>query len=70
MIRKPKPTVVRTPKALAETLGLSEADVKGWKVHYELLKRLKGIVQREKRTHAEIAKTRGDVGDSGDCDLE
>src|SRR5437868_2873632 len=56
MPRKLKPTVARTPEALAEALGLSAADAKEWQVQYELLKRLKGIVQREKITHAEIAK--------------
>ncbi len=56
---KLKPTVARTPEALAEALGLSVADAKEWRVQYELLKRLKGIVQREKITHAEIAKRAG-----------
>ena len=54
-----KPTVARTPEALAEALGLSAVDAKEWQVQYELLKRLKGIVQREKITHAEIAKRAG-----------
>ena len=54
-----KPIVARTPEALAEALGLSAADAKEWQVQYELLKRLKGIVQREKITHAEIAKRAG-----------
>ena len=53
---KIKPIVARTPEALAEALNLSAADAKEWQVPYELLKRLKGIVQREKFTHAEIAK--------------
>ena len=56
---KLKPTVAKTPAALAEALGLSAADAKEWQVQYELLKRLKGIVQREKITHAEIAKRAG-----------
>src|SRR6185295_15198267 len=56
---KLKPTVARTPEALAEALGLSAADAEEWQVQYELLKRLKGIVQREKVTHAEIAKRAG-----------
>jgi predicted XRE-type DNA-binding protein len=56
---KLKPTVARTPEALAGVLGLSAADAKEWQVQYELLKRLKGIVQREEITHAEIAKRAG-----------
>jgi predicted XRE-type DNA-binding protein len=56
---KLKPTVARTPEALAEALGLSATDAKEWQVQYELLKRLKGIVRREKFTHAEIAKRAG-----------
>jgi predicted XRE-type DNA-binding protein len=58
-MRKIKPTVARTREALAEALGLSVADAKEWQVQYELLKRLKGIVQRERITHAEIAKRAG-----------
>lgn len=56
---KIKPTVARTPEALAEALGLTAADAKEWQVQYALLKQLKGIVQREKITHAEIAKRAG-----------
>ena len=54
-----KPTIARTPEALAEALGLSATDAKEWQVQYELLKRLKAIVRREKITHAEIAKRAG-----------
>src|SRR5712664_3629739 len=56
---KLKPTVARPPEALAEALGLSATDAKEWHVQYELLKRLTAIVQREKITHAEIAKRVG-----------
>ena len=56
---KIKPTIATTPEALAEALGLAAADAKEWQVQYALLKRLKGIVQREKITHAEIAKRAG-----------
>lgn len=60
---KLKPTVVRTPEALAEALGLSAADAKEWQVQYELLKRgdcsKRGTVRREKITHAKIAKRAG-----------
>ncbi len=56
---KIKPIVARTPEALAEALGVSAADAKEWQVQHELLKRLKRIVQREKFTHAEIAKRAG-----------
>ncbi len=54
-----KPTVARTPEALAKALGLSAADAKEWQVQYALLKRLKEIVGRRKITHAEIAERAG-----------
>jgi hypothetical protein len=38
---KIKPIVPRTPEELAEALGLSIADAKGWQAHYKLLKRIK-----------------------------
>jgi hypothetical protein len=40
MTPKLKPTVARTPEALAEALGLSAADAKEWQVQYDLRKRL------------------------------
>ena len=55
-MRKLKPTVARTPEALAEALGLSAAEAKEWQVQHVLLKRLREIVRREKITHAVIAK--------------
>ena len=55
-MRKLKPTVARTPEALAEALGLSAAEAKEWQVQYVLLKRLREIVRREKITHAAIAR--------------
>jgi predicted XRE-type DNA-binding protein len=58
-MRKLKPTVARTPEALAEALGLSAAEAKEWQVQYVLLKRLREIVRREKITHAVIAKRAG-----------
>jgi predicted XRE-type DNA-binding protein len=58
-MRKLKPTVARTPEALAEALGLSAAEAKEWQVQYVLLKRLREIVRREKITHAVIARRAG-----------
>ena len=56
---KVKPIVASTPEALASNLGLSSAPAKEWHVQHHLLKRLKEIAQREKVTHAEIAKRAG-----------
>lgn len=39
---KIKPTVAKTPEALAKALGLSVADAKEWQLQYKLLNRLKG----------------------------
>jgi predicted XRE-type DNA-binding protein len=58
-MRRLNATVAKTPEQLAAALGLSAADAKEWQVQYELLKRLKEIVKREKITHAEIAKRAG-----------
>lgn len=58
-MRKFKPTVAKTPEALAEALGLSAAEAKEWQVQYALLKRLKEIVRTEKITHAVIARRAG-----------
>ena len=54
-MRKIKPIVTTTPEQLASTLGLSPAAAKEWRVQEELLARLRGVVRREKITHAEIA---------------
>jgi predicted XRE-type DNA-binding protein len=56
---KLKPVIARTPKELAEALGLSGAAGKEWQVQHALLKRLKDIVEREGITHAELAKRAG-----------
>ena len=56
---KVKPVIARTPEELASALGLSATEEKEWQVQYVLLKRLKGIVRRQKITHAEIAKKAG-----------
>ena len=56
---KLKATVARTPEALAKALGLSAADAKEWQVQYDLLKRLKKIVRKEKITHADLARRAG-----------
>lgn len=58
-MRKLKPTVARTPEALAEALGLSAADAKGWQIQHALVKRLKEIAERQKLTHAGIARRAG-----------
>ncbi|MEN6532273.1 MAG: XRE family transcriptional regulator [Bryobacteraceae bacterium] len=54
-----KPVIARTPEELATVLGLSSAEAKEWEVQHSLLKRLKEIVQREKITHAEVARRAG-----------
>ena len=56
---KLRPTVARTPEALAKALGLSAADAKEWQVQYALVKKLKEITERRKITHADIAKRAG-----------
>ena len=54
-----KPVVVRTPEALAETLGLSPAEAREWQVRHALLKRLKEVVQKGRLTHATVAERAG-----------
>jgi hypothetical protein len=60
---KLRPTVPRTPEALAEALALSAADAKEWQVRYELLKRLEG--KDHSRGDRQRAARR-DVADQGD----
>jgi hypothetical protein len=43
MLPELKPTVARTPEALAEALGLSTADAKEWQVQYDLRKWLGNV---------------------------
>ena len=54
-----KATVARTPEALAKALRLSTAESKEWQVQYDLLRRLKEIVRKEKITYASLAKRAG-----------
>lgn len=56
---KLKPIIARTPEELAAALGLPDAAANEWRVQHMLLKRLKEIAQRQKITHAEIAKKAG-----------
>jgi len=58
-MRKFKPIVARTPEALAQALGLAVAEAKEWQVQRTLLRRLRDIVEKEKITHAEVAKRAG-----------
>jgi predicted XRE-type DNA-binding protein len=56
---KVKPVIVRTPKQLAEALGLPLAEAREWQVQYELAGRLREIARKQKYTHAEIAARSG-----------
>ena len=56
---KLKPTVAKTPEAPAAALGLPVAEAKEWQVQRTLLRRLKEIVEKEKITHAQVAKRAG-----------
>jgi predicted XRE-type DNA-binding protein len=58
-MHKVKPIIARTPDELAVVLELSGVAVKEWQVQHTLLKRLKGIAQRQGITHAEIARRAG-----------
>ena len=58
-MHKVKPIVAKTPEELAGVLRLSAVAAKEWRVQYALLKRLKEIANREKITHAEIARRAG-----------
>jgi predicted XRE-type DNA-binding protein len=58
-MRRVRPTVAKTPEALAEALGLSAAEAREWRVQDALLKRLKQIVRSERITHEEIARRAG-----------
>ena len=58
-MRKVKPIIAKTPAALAQALGLSVAEADEWQVQQTLLRRLKGIVEKEKITHTQIAKRAG-----------
>ena len=56
---KVKPVVAKTPKALAEALGLPAADAREWQVQHDLAARLKEIARKHKYTHAQIATRSG-----------
>ena len=56
---KIQPIAATSPEDLAATLGLSAAAAKEWRVQHVLLRRLQGIVRRQKITHAEIARKAG-----------
>jgi predicted XRE-type DNA-binding protein len=58
-MRKLKPAIARTPEELAEVLGLSAAHAREWQVQVALLRRLQEIAERDRRTHAEIARRAG-----------
>ncbi len=54
-----KTVTVKTPEALARTLGLSGLEAQEWQVQHELLTRLRQIVADGALTHAEVAKRGG-----------
>jgi predicted XRE-type DNA-binding protein len=54
-----KPTTADMPEALAQTLGLTDAEASTWQVQYSLLKRLRKIVAAGSLTHAEVAQRGG-----------
>src|SRR6476646_8014616 len=58
-MHKVKPIVAKTPEELAGVLGLSAVAASLKQKQYALLKRLKEIANREKITHAEIARRAG-----------
>ena len=68
---KVKPTVARTPEALAEALGLSAAAAKEWTIQWRAAERLKRIVRREKITpRGDWQRWAEDVAHKGDCNPE
>jgi predicted XRE-type DNA-binding protein len=58
-MRKVKPVTANHPEQLAQILGLPAATAREWQVQYDLLKRLKEIVQRKKLTHTQVANVAG-----------
>jgi len=56
---KAKTVTVKTPEALARTLGLSGVEAREWQVQHELLTRLREIVAEGALTHAEVARRGG-----------
>jgi predicted XRE-type DNA-binding protein len=53
---KAKDVVAPTPAALAEALGLAAAEAEEWQVQYDLLKKLRQVVEADSLTHAEVAR--------------
>lgn len=51
-----KRVIVDNPESLARTLGLTGSDAQEWQVQYDLLKKLRQVVQKESCTHAEVAR--------------
>ncbi len=51
-----KRLIVDNPESLAQALGLSGAEAQEWQVQYDLLKKLRQVVQKESFTHAEVAR--------------
>ena len=56
---KTKAVKVKTPEALAQSLGLSGVKAREWQVQHELLTRLREIVADGTLTHAEVARWAG-----------
>jgi predicted XRE-type DNA-binding protein len=55
-MKKNKSIKVHNTEALAKTLGLSSADAHRWEFRSQLVTKIIEIAEREKITHAEIAK--------------
>jgi len=56
---KIKPVVARTPEELAAAVGLPASAAREWQIQNVLVKRLKQAVQRQRITHAALAKRAG-----------
>jgi predicted XRE-type DNA-binding protein len=55
-MKKDKSIKVYNTEALAKTLGLAPADAHRWELRSQLVTKIIEIAEREKITHAEIAK--------------
>lgn len=55
-MKKIKPIVARNAVEVAKALGLSAADGHRWELRSELVSKIIEAVQKERLTHAEIAK--------------
>ncbi len=56
---KPKITVSKNPKELAEAMGLAPSKVLEWQVRHQLTKRIGKIIEKEKWTVSAVAKKAG-----------